>query len=251
MKNYLLLIMTFCFVVSINAQDKLYVNLWYGKVKNENVEKHLELEEKFFSKYHKERIKNGDIVGWDMWQIVNPAANDMTTTFVYSHLTTSLSGGNNPSIDKLEGISAGDWRGAQIQTSRNYVRNYQVLVSLKGGYGPQANGTPPPVVVLNYMDVKPYKAAEYEKMELETFMPAHKEAGLRKGWGLHKVLNHYGSEQGFNYITADFYDDLETVYNNIDQTSPLGDDQVKNLQAMDEIRDLKRAHIMKLVKSVR
>ena len=47
MKNYLLLIMTFCFVVSINAQDKLYVNLWYGKVKNENVEKHLELEEKF------------------------------------------------------------------------------------------------------------------------------------------------------------------------------------------------------------
>mgnify|MGYP001293043283 CR=1 FL=1 len=41
------------------------------------------------------------------------------------------------------------------------------------------------------------------------------------------------------------------VYNNIDQTSPLGDDQVKNLQAMDEIRDLKRAHIMRLVKSVR
>ena len=36
--------MSFCFVISINAQDKLYVNLWYGKVKNENVEKHLELE---------------------------------------------------------------------------------------------------------------------------------------------------------------------------------------------------------------
>ena len=147
MKNYILLIFTFCFVVSINAQDKLYVNLWYGKVKNENVEKHLELEEKFYSKYHKERIKNGDIVGWDMWQIVNPAPNDMTTTFVYAHLTTSLSGGNNPSIDKLEGISAGDWRAAQIQTSRNYVRNYQVLVSLKGGYGPQANGTPPPCLL--------------------------------------------------------------------------------------------------------
>ena len=49
MKNYILLIFTFCFVVSIIAQDKVYVNLWYGKVKNENVEKHLELEEKFFS----------------------------------------------------------------------------------------------------------------------------------------------------------------------------------------------------------
>ena len=251
MKNYLLLVMTFCFVISINAQDKLYVNLWYGKVKNENVEKHLELEEKFFSKYHKERIKNGDIIGWDMWKIVNPAANDMTTTFVYAHLTTSLSGGNNPSIDKLEGISAGDWRAAQIQANRNYVRNYQVFVSLKGGYGPQANGTPPPVVVLNYMDVMPYKAAEYEKMELETFMPSHKEAGLRKGWGLHKVLNHYGSDQAFNYITADFYDSLETLYSSIDQTNPLSDDQVKNSQAMNEIRDLKRAHIMTLVKSVR
>ena len=51
MKNYLLLIIT-CFVASINAQDKLYVNLWYGKVKNENVEKHLELEGT--TKYHKE-----------------------------------------------------------------------------------------------------------------------------------------------------------------------------------------------------
>ena len=29
------------------AQDELYVNLWYGQIKNEDVARHLELEEKF------------------------------------------------------------------------------------------------------------------------------------------------------------------------------------------------------------
>ena len=61
----------------------------------------------------------------------------------------------------------------------HYIKNYQVLVSLKGGYGPQATGEPAEYAVLNYMEVDGYRQAEYEKMELETFMPIHKNQGQK------------------------------------------------------------------------
>ena len=133
----------------------------------------------------------------------------------------------------------------------HYLKNYQVLVSLKGGYGPQATGQPADYAVLNYMEVDGYRAAEYEAMELETFMPIHQEQGTKSGWGLHKVLNHYGADKPVNYITADFYDNLETIYANINATDPMGKDVVSTLKKMDEMRTLSRSHIIKRVMSVR
>ena len=51
------------------AQDELYVNLWYGQIKNEDVARHLELEEKFYKKFHQERVNKGQILGWDLWPV--------------------------------------------------------------------------------------------------------------------------------------------------------------------------------------
>ena len=36
----------------------------------------------------------------------NPDVNEMTTTFIYAHLTTSPVGGNFPAITSLKGISS-------------------------------------------------------------------------------------------------------------------------------------------------
>lgn len=252
MKNTFLFF--FCALFALNlasAQEELYVNLWYGQVKNADVERHLELEEKFYSKYHKERIKQGEIVGWDLWQILNPDVNEMTTTFIYAHLTTSPVGGNFPAITSLKGISSAAWEAAQKEAMSHYIKNYQVLVSLKGGYGPQATGEPAEYAVLNYMEVDGYRQAEYEKMELETFMPIHKNQGQKSGWGLHKVLNHYGADKPVNYITADFYDDLATFFNAMNSTEPMGEDTVTTLKEMDELRRLGRSHILKRIISVR
>ena len=62
------------------------------------------------------------------------------------------------------------------------------------------------------MEVDPYQTAAYEKMEIETFLPMFKDQEIRKGWALHKVLNHFGSEKSLNYITADFYSSLQLIY---------------------------------------
>ena len=252
MKKSILFLLFSCLVFNFaQAQDELYVNLWYGQIKNEDVARHLELEEKFYKKFHKERLDRGEIIGWDLWQITNPNANEMTTTFIYAHLMPKSTGGGFPSIDKLPGVSKAEWANAQKEAMGHYIENYQVLVSLKGGYGPQATGQPADYAVLNYMEVDPYRAAEYEAMEIETFMPIHQEQGTRSGWGLHKVLNHYGTDKPVNYITADFYDKLETIYAGFNSTDPMGKDVVSTLKEMDEMRTLARAHIIKRIMSVR
>lgn len=251
MKKSILFLLLCLAVNLLQAQDEMYVNLWYGQVKNADVERHLELEEKYYSMFHKERIKRGEIVGWDLWQITNPDVNEMTTTFIYAHLTTKSTGGGYPSIDKLPGVSASEWANVQKEAMGHYLKNYQVLLSLKGGYGPQASGQPADYAVLNYMEVDGYRAAEYEAMELETFMPIHQEQGTKSGWGLHKVLNHFGAEKPVNYITADFYDKLETIYAGYNATDPMGKDMIATLKQMDELRTLSRAHIIKRIISVR
>lgn len=252
MKKSILLLLFSLFVSAfVQAQEELYVNLWYGQIKNEDVARHLELEEKFYKKYHQERIKQGQIVGWDLWQITNPDVNEMTTTFIYAHLMPKSTVGEFLSLDQLPGVSKTAWENAQKEAMGHYIKNYQVLVSLKGGYGPQATGLPADYAVLNYMEVDVYRAAEYEAMELETFMPIHEKQGTKSGWGLHKVLNHYGTKEPVNYITADFYDKLETIYASFNATDPMGKDVVDTLKKMDEMRSLSRSHIIKRVMSVR
>ena len=50
MKKTILFLFFSCLVFNyVQAQDELYVNLWYGQIKNEDVARHLELEEKFYN----------------------------------------------------------------------------------------------------------------------------------------------------------------------------------------------------------
>ena len=60
--------------------------MWYGEINNTDVAEHLELEKAYFTKFHKQRITNGDILGWDMWEIINPEVDVRTKTYVYVSL---------------------------------------------------------------------------------------------------------------------------------------------------------------------
>ena len=88
------------------------------------------------------------------------------------------------------------------------------------------------------------------EMELETFMPIHKNQGQKSGWGLHKVLNHYGADKPVNYHSR-LHDDLATFFNAMNSTEPMGEDTVTTLKEMDELRRLSRSHILKRIIGVR
>lgn len=78
-----------------------------------------------------------------------------------------------------------------------------------------------------------------------------KDEKIRKGWGLHKVLNHFGTDRPVNYITADFYDSIQTVYKTRNGAIALNKEDLKFWKGIDEIRELKNSHILKRILSVR
>ena len=247
-----LLVLSLSFINAEAQNDETILKMWYGEIKNTDVAEHLELEKAYFTKFHKQRIANGDIIGWDMWEIINPEINAMTTTYIYVSLVKDFETiGKNTPIEGLEGVSKEDWEAGLEKAMSHYIRTYEVTTSIKGSYGTQEENGPSNYAVINYMEVDPYQTAAYEKMELETFLPMFKDQKIRNGWALHKILNHFGSEKPINYITADFYSSLQPIYESRNGAIAMNEADTKFWKSIDAIRTLKKSHILRKVLSVR
>ena len=253
MKKLLSLLVLFFTFIQVQAQnDEPILLMWYGQINSADAAEHVQLEKDYYLKYHQQRVANGDILGWDMWQIINPDVNEMTTTYLYVSLVKDFASiGKNTPINSLKGVPQKEWEAAQDKAISHYIKNYQLVTSIKGSYGTQEAKGPADYAVINYMEVDPYQTEAYEKLELETFLPMFKDDKVRAGWGLHKVLNQFGTDKPVNYITADFYTSLQTIYKSRNGAIALNEEDLKFWKSIDEIRTLKNSHIIRRVLSVR
>jgi hypothetical protein len=251
-KNTLFYVLLFAGGLIVNAQE-MYVSLWYGQIQNKDVSEHIELEREYYSNFWQHQIDEGNIMGWDMWQILNSDVNEMTTTFVYATLHSEPTF-TTSSLNSMKGKSSSDRKAAEKRAMSHYIKNKAVTTSVKGGYGPQLEpgGVPTDIAVINYMAVDPYKADEYEKAELEMFMPNFKENDkIKTGWGLHKILNYLGTDHPVNYMTVDFYNSLNDLYEVRNATGEISDEAEEFWRGFDEIRTLKNSHILRKVMVLR
>lgn len=235
-------ILSFGFTKAQNPEGFIYLH--YVTVDSKDAPAHIKAEKEFHSKFHAQKIKEGKKIGWDMWQLENPEYGENQTTFLYVHLekgTIDWSPASVPGISESEIAKEGTAFQARLK------KHGMLVVKGKGGFGPQDAKGPLPVAVMNYMDVDPYRTAEYERVELEEFMPVHKASGKHKGWVLSKIVNRFGTEEMANYITTDFYQDLKTLYDFRAMSSEIPQDQIDSWEEMDELRSLKKSHIFTLV----
>ncbi|RAJ25362.1 hypothetical protein LX77_01665, partial [Gelidibacter algens] len=84
MKKLLILIALMLLGNNGFAQDKLYLILEFMKVDNEQEAAYMETEA-FWQKIQEQRVKNGDILGWDLWSL-QPGGEDQG----YQYLTVTL-----------------------------------------------------------------------------------------------------------------------------------------------------------------
>ena len=68
MKKFILLLAVILIGSNSFAQDKLYLMFEFMKVDNEQESDYMETES-FWEKIHEQRVKNGDIIGWDLWSL--------------------------------------------------------------------------------------------------------------------------------------------------------------------------------------
>jgi len=255
-----LLIAVILFSSSSIAQDKLYLLFEFMKVDNaqENAYKNTE---NFWEKIHAQRIKNGDIQGWDLWSL-KPGGEDQG----YQYLTVQLfndpvkmfgGGGNLMAATKkaYPDMSEGALLKKLNESSKSRdlaVRYYLVQIDNTKDDFAMPLGT---VASINFMKVATDKYDKYENAESKIFKPFHQKsvgAGQRGNWGLLRIMSPMGSDTYASHLTVDMYKDFKQFFaasnNFASGTTPA---QQKAINDGLATRDLKWSSIATLIKKAR
>lgn len=260
MKNLLLPIVLMLVSHTGIAQDKLYLIFEFMKVDNEQEEVYMETET-FWEKIQEQRIKNGDILGWDLWRL-QPGGEEQgyqyITVSLYNDPVKMMSGAGNfeaaleaayPNMSETE-------RTKKFNTtakSRDLAhRIYLERIATTTGIFEMPLGT---IAGINLMKVADEDLEKYEKFETETFQPMHQkevDAGIRGNWGLLRYMLPVGSDSYATHITVDMYKDYNQLFTGWGEAAPLLSEV--EMQKMEEgitSRDLKNKYMATLVKKAR
>ena len=244
----LLFLISLVLVTSVSAQKgEMRINMWYGTINNSDVEEHLAFE-KHFKSVWKQQKDAGLLTNWEMWQLINPHEASTETTYLYVKFYTDENRKKSVNISGIpEGLDAETWDLIREKQLSHFTKIYSTDVSYKGGFNNSVEGSrPADYAVINSMSVDWYKQADYESMELKTFMPINKNNGM-KAWALTKVLDQFGTERKVNYYTVDFFDTLEELYTLRSNTSKLSKNNIDANKKIDQIRSLLSSDIFRRV----
>lgn len=260
MKKLIMLIVIILLSSNTIAQDKLYLVFEFMKVDNEQGAAYMETEG-FWEKIHEQRVKNGDIIGWDLWSL-KPGGEDQG----FQYMTVNL---YKDPISMFEG--AGDFNAAlkaaypkmsedklnktfnKTSKSRDLaVRVYLEQIDKTSGEFDMPLGT---VASIDLMKVDIWNFGEYEKAETEIFKTMHQkqvDEGSKESWGLLRYMSPIGSETFASHITVNMYKDYKQVFSEstVDRPEPT-EKQKKAIQNALKLREMKYVYMATLIKKVR
>ena len=242
------------------AQDKLYLTFEFMKVSNTQESSYQETEN-FWQKIHEQRVKSGEIVGWDLWALA-PGGEDQH----YQYLTVTV---YNDPLKMMNGMS--DLMGMakkaypnmteeQIveklnETSKSRslaVRLFLEEVKSTTDKFPMNVGT---VASIDLMKVQDGNYDAYEKAETEVFLPMHQKMvddGAKGSWGLERVMLPYGSDVYTTHITVNMYSGMEQYIKSMSyDMGDMSSDMTNKIQDGLKTRDMRWTYMAYLMKKVR
>lgn len=246
------------FTLGMMAQEPLYLTFELMKVEEGMGADYWETES-FWEKIHEQRVKDGDIIGWDLWSL-SPAGTNQGHQFMTVTLyndPVKMMGGATDFEKTMEGaypeMSQFEIDKQMEQTVKS--RDLSVVIYLEeiagaGGDFEMPLGT---IGRINFMKAKPGQYNAYEEMESTVFKGIHEQmvaAGGEASWGLLRNMLGYGTEAYASHITVDMFKDWDQYFNastNIEWT----EEQQEAGNNIDGLRDLKSIVFATLVKKVR
>ncbi len=264
MRKFIIMALALWFSVPILAQggpDKLYVIFELMRVDNEQETAYAETEN-FWEKIHQERVKSGDIIGWDWWQML-PGGEEQG----YQYLTVTLF--NDP-VKMFEGgdLLANAKRAYPAMTEQALLaklnesaksRDLAVRIFIEEIANASKEGMtmkPGMIAHLNMMKVPLNGYDAYETAEKEVFQPFHQAAvdnGHREYWALGRFMVPYGSATYASHMTVDMFKDMAQALSGGGGLS-WGDLSAAQQKAVTEgvaTRDQKFQYVCRLLKVVR
>lgn len=241
-------------------ENALYLEFAFMQVDDEMNSAYQETEA-FWEKIHEQRVKNGDIIGWDLWSMhpigTKQGARYLTVT-LFNDPVKMMGGGDFMKAVKgaYPDMTDEEIDAKMAHTSKSRDLTHQVFFQQVNTVNDSYEMPLGTIAVMNFMKAKPGKAWDYEKMEDEIYKPMHQkraDAGGLEMWGILRNMQWYATDIYATHVAVDMYSSWDQFYNGADGSdgTPLTDEQQ---QAIDEglaTRDLRSMRIGILVKKVR
>jgi len=242
------------------AQENLHLIFEFMKVDNEQVSAYMETEA-LWQKLHEARVKNGDIIGWDLWAL-SPGGEDQgfqyLTVTLHSDPVKMMEGGGFQEAFKaaFPNVTEEEQKimDATAKTRDLAVRIYAQEIATTTGSSPaeMVLGT---VAQIDMMKVDMGNYGAYEKAEKEVFQPLHQNAvnsGGKESWGLIRFMSPIGSDTYASHMTVSMFKDYKQMLNqNINYNEGATPAQTKLMEEGIAARDMKYVYIAELIRMAR
>ncbi len=259
MRRALCLILILMLFTSSYAQKETFLTFEFMKVDNDQEPFYNETEA-FWEKIHEQRVASGDIVGWDLWQLL-PGGEDQG----YQYLTVTVFDDPVKMMRAGEGVMESarmaypDLSDEELENRVNLAggsRDLSVRLYLKviDQANPDYEMKQGMVASIDLMKAKEGRYEDYESAESKTFKPYHKtyiDAGAKGDWQLLRVLMPQGTEVYATHITANMFDSWEQYLNSMEFDGGMTPDLQTRMEDGITTRDLRWVYMATLLRIVR
>ena len=209
------------------APSPLYLRLDYMNVEPANTGTYIELEQQTWKPVHQELIEAGHLVGWNLYAVRFPGGTENGYNFVTVNVYDDLADLETPYPEEVFTRVHGDADLSELAertyAARDLVRSeLWVLLdqtadtSAADTSAADTSSAPSRYALIDFMRVKPGGEEEYLTHERDLAKPVHQERvkeGKISGWGVYGLMLPAGTEYGYNYGTANFFNSLTDLEN--------------------------------------
>ncbi len=229
----------------------------YMKVKQGDEQKYVDLERNYWKKIHQERVKNGEIVRWILYEVRFAGSND-EYNFVTGTIVTDPNKLENPfaGIDPEKILPGEDVDKIMQETSESRQLVKRNLIRMVSAVNPESGPVPFNYIQVDFMKVKPGNDNMYIDVETKVWRPVHQQFindGARVGWSLWQTVFPTGSGLEYQYATTNFISDFSKIgaadYNGAFSKVHSGKNIDKLMEETNNSRELVRSELWRVVDS--
>ncbi|GAC1657542.1 MAG: hypothetical protein NVS4B3_24190 [Gemmatimonadaceae bacterium] len=186
-----------------------FVVLHYMKAAPGKADEYVRLEQEVWKPIHQERVKNKDMVAWQLYTVPYTADTHRDYDYVTANLYDNLAATEGTGLlDVFRRMHAGK-EGSNLETqtlaARQIVRSevWQMLAHTTPRSTAGSSSAPSKYVVMDFMRSKP--GVNYVAVETELWKPIHQErvkSGGLNSWALAVLLLPGGTSYGYDFVTA-------------------------------------------------
>ncbi len=260
MKKSVLFVVIVFLLNNVFSQGNEYLVFEFMKVANDQELSYMETED-FWEKIHTQRVKNENIIGWDLWSLQSGEEDkkyQYLTVSVYDDLNkmfiNSLDFGSALE-DAYPDLSDDELDEKFNKTSKSRELAFRLYLEIIDGTTDDfimEKGTVASIEFMNSLG----NIKEYEKAEIETFLPLHQQAvdkGEKGNWSLITILPQSAGDINASHLTINMYKGIEEYL----KSQEAMEDEEINLELNKKIedglktRDIKLKYVATLIKKVR